>query len=186
MPDAKAIEAVLAGDTELFEVLVRRYERLVFSYLFSMTSDIHEVEDVTQEAFVKAYRYLGSFDCSKKFSSWLVVIARNVFLDYRKSDKNTVSSTELVTEVLVSSSQTSEDEPPNLLIKKEKFNELLKMLVDLEGELKEVFMLRVVNEMSYQDIADTLSLPLQTVKNRIFKARKILRAKRDEYKAKLP
>jgi len=81
--DGELVKQVLEGDIESFSELVERYEKLVFSYLLSRLQDMQEVEDIVQETFVKAYRHIASFDCQRRFSSWLVTIARNLLIDNR-------------------------------------------------------------------------------------------------------
>lgn len=180
--DGELVKQVLEGDVESFSELVERYEKLIFSYLLSRLQDMQEVEDIVQETFVKAYRHMASFDCQRKFSSWLVTIARNLLIDNRKKTNRNIASTEIVTDVLLSqSSKEGKGQPSEILIRREQFRCIFNMIQELPEEMRTPFLLRVVNELSYQEIAEALELPLQTVKNRIFKARAILREKRENY-----
>jgi RNA polymerase sigma-70 factor (ECF subfamily) len=181
--DLELIQQVLNGDTEVYGTLVERYEKLVFSFLLARARCLQDVEDVVQEAFVRAYRHLRGFDQSRKFSAWLLTIARNLLFDLYKKNSRTLSSTDVVLEILSASSVSTSEEteqPSEIIMRRERFRRLLDLIRSLEEDLKVPFLLRVVNEMSYQDIADALDLPLQTVKNRIFKARTLLRAERDK------
>ena len=164
----------------MFSILVARYEKFVFSYLLSKYSDVYEIEDVVQETFLKAYRHLASYDCERKFSNWLITIAKNLLYDNRKKNSRNVASTDLVTDVLLGDDSNNNSlQPDEVAIRKERFHRLAVMIKSLDEDFRTPFILRVVNEMSYQEIADALSLPLQTVKNRIFKARTYLREKRE-------
>jgi RNA polymerase sigma-70 factor (ECF subfamily) len=177
--DKELILAIINGDIELFAELVERYEKLVFSFLLGRLKNLQEVEDIVQETFVKAFRHLGSFDCSRKFTSWLLTIARNIQIDHVRKSSRTVASTELVSEVLLKPDNANN--PQNLAIRKESFRIVTEMIESLPEDVREPFLLRVVSEMPYQEIAEVLEMPLQTVKNRIFKARTLLRGKRDSY-----
>ena len=179
--DAEIINSILDGKTDNFGILVDRYEKLVFSFLLSRSSVAQEVEDVVQETFIKAYNHLSTFDCERKFSSWLLAIARNVMIDLKRKSGRDLPSDDVVIDVLLSdSAKNMADETAEVLLRKERFRQIIAMIRSLPEEFKSPFILRVVNEMSYQDIADALELPLQTVKNRIFKARALMREKSEK------
>jgi len=180
--DAALVKLVLEGDIESFSELVERYEKLVFSFLLSRLQDSQEVEDIVQETFVKAFRHIASFDCQRRFSTWLLTIARNVLIDNRKKNCRNITSSDLVTDVMLSeSSREVCDQPSDILMRREQFRKIFDMIQELSEEMRTPFLLRVVNELSYQEISEALDLPLQTIKNRIFKAREILREKREKY-----
>ncbi len=182
MGDACLVEKVLAGEIEFFSYLVERYEKLVFSVLLTRLQNLQEVEDIVQETFIKAFRHLETFDCERKFSAWLLTIARNLLIDSRRKSARSVSSTEVVTNVLTAdSTKDGSNQPSDLLMRRESFQRIVRMVQELPEDLRTPFLLRVVNEMTYQEIAESLELPLQTVKNRIFKARTTLRDQREIY-----
>ena len=180
--DVELIQAVLAGELETFAELVERYEKLVFSFLLTRLNDLQEVEDIVQETFVKAFRHLASFDCERRFAAWLLTIARNLLIDSRRKAGRSVASTNLVNEVMLSdSARESSSQPSEVVVRRERFRSIVAMIQELPEELRTPFLLRVINELPYQEIAEILDIPLQTVKNRIFKARGILREKRENY-----
>lgn len=179
--DSQIVKAVLDGNIELFEELVLRYERLLFSFLLTRLPNLHEVEDLVQETFVRAFRHLAGFDRNRKLSAWLVTIARNLLIDYRRASSRSITSTEIVNAALGSKSVSNDrDQPSDIFIRREAFREVCAMIAEFPKEVRTPFVLRIVNELSYQEIADTLDLPLQTVKNRIFKARNFLRNKKND------
>ncbi|MDD2624992.1 MAG: RNA polymerase sigma factor [Candidatus Riflebacteria bacterium] len=179
--DVELVKLVLSGECEAYSALVQRYEKLVFSFLLSRMNSIHDIEDIVQDSFVKAYKHLASFDCERKFSAWLLTIARNIMIDSRRKSSRDLPSTDLVNDVLLTDSAKEESEQPaDILIRRERFRKILMLIRELPEEFKTPFLLRIVNEMSYQDIADSIGIPLQTVKNRIFKARTLLREKREK------
>lgn len=179
--DQEVVIAVLAGETDKFGELIEQYEKLVFSFLLARLKNLQEVEDIAQETFIKAFRHLKSYDCSKKFTAWLLTIARNIMIDQVRKNSRSIPSTELVSEVLHKKSENEENDPQHENLRREAWRKVVSMINSLPEEVREPFVFRVVNEMPYQEIAEALELPLQTVKNRIFKARQLLRAKRDEY-----
>ena len=179
MCDNRLIEEILKGDIEKFAILVRRYERLLFSYLISRNCRFQEAEDIVQESFIKAYSHLRSFDKNRKLSVWLLTIARNLMIDNYRKNTRTVSNQEVVVDwVNFGKDGHTKNEPQEILIRKENFRKVSEMIISLSDKLKTPFLMRIVNEYSYQEIAELLDLPLQTVKNRIFKARKILKEQR--------
>lgn len=180
--DEELVHAVLAGELETFAELVERYERLVFSFLLTRLNDLQEVEDIVQETFVKAFRHLASFDCERRFAAWLLTIARNLLIDSRRKAGRSVASTTLVNEVMLTdSAREASSQPSEVVVRRERFRSIVVMIQELPEELRTPFLMRVINELPYQEIAEVLDVPLQTVKNRIFKARGILREKRENY-----
>jgi len=178
--DVELVQAVLAGELEQFAELVERYEKLVFSFLLTRLNDLQEVEDIVQETFVKAFRHLASFDCERRFAAWLLTIARNLLIDSRRKAGRSIASTNLVNEVMLTdSAREAASQPSEVVVRRERFRSIVGMIQELPEELRTPFLLRVINELPYQEIAEALEIPLQTVKNRIFKAREILREKRE-------
>jgi RNA polymerase sigma-70 factor (ECF subfamily) len=148
--------------------------------LLTRVKNLQEVEDIAQETFVKAFRHLKSFDCEKKFSSWIVTIARNLMVDQIRKNSRDIAATDLVDSVLTNKHDSSQMNPQEIAIRNESFKRISEMIQNLPEEVREPFVLRVVNQISYQEIAEILEIPLQTVKNRIFKARTLLRGKRQK------
>ena len=178
--DKEVIAAVLSGSTEDFGCLIERYERLVYSFLLTRMKNLQEVEDIAQETFVKAFKHLKSFDCDKKFSSWIVTIARNLMIDKIRKNSRDIAATDLVDSVLTNQYDSSQKNPQEIAIRNESFARISKMIQSIPEDVREPFVLRVVNQITYQQIAEILEIPLQTVKNRIFKARTLLRGKREK------
>ncbi len=185
--DSEIVKLVLAGRVQFFSELVSKYEKLVFSFLLSKSNDVYEVEDVVQETFIKAFRHLATYDCERKFSAWVLTIARNLLYDAKKKNSKDVASTDLLDDVLLTDEPEAKDASPDeTVIKNESYRNLSKLIRNLDEEIRTPFLLRVLNELSYQEISDLLSLPLQTVKNRIFKARTYLREKRESQYNEMP
>ena len=177
--DRKSIERVLAGESHVYGVLVERYERLVYSFLLPQLRSLEEAEDLAQEVFIRGYRHLASFDTTRKFSCWIIKIARNLLIDRYRKNAHTPRGNGLAQDLIANSPDpTSRKEPTSKLELQEEFRNTFKEMLDLPEELRIPLLLRVIQELSYEEIAELLDLPLQTVKNRIFKARSVLREKR--------
>jgi len=178
--DAEIVTAVLAGDTASFGIMVERYERLMYSYLLPQVRSLTEAEDIAQEAFIKAFRHLSSFDTGRRFSAWLLRIARNVMIDRFRRQQNEATVTSVSQDCLARVRNTSPKSDPAVHHEMhEEFRRTFQDVLSLPEDLRAPLTLRVLQEMPYEEIAEVLDLPIQTVKNRIFKARQALRGKRD-------
>ncbi len=177
--DGEVVTRILGGETHLFGILVEKYERLMFSFLLPQVRSLQEVEDIAQDAFLKAFCHLGSFDRTRRFSAWLLKIAKNLVVDrYRKNQPVTVSDTLLNDVLLRKSSDFPGKDPEKQVQSQEEFRRTFLDMLQLPEDLRVPLLLRVLQELSYEEIADILEVPVQTVKNRIFKARKAMREKR--------
>jgi RNA polymerase sigma-70 factor (ECF subfamily) len=178
--DGSIVRLVLEGNTRQFGVLVSRYERLMFSFLLPQVKCFQEVQDISQEAFIKAFKHLYSFDTNRRFSAWILKIARNILIDrFRKNSDNPVTPVESMEDVIGYRPAPADQEPARKVEMQEEFRRTFLNILHLSEELKVPLLLRVVQELSYEEIAEIIDVPVQTVKNRIFKARKALREKRD-------
>ena len=172
------IRRVLHGDANAFEPLVREHEKNVYNLALRTLGNAQDAEDVTQEAFLKAYRSLASFRGESKFSVWLYRIVTNLCLDALRAGKRRAAQS------LTVESENGEDEelsvpderfsPEHLLDRKLTREAVQRGLGQLSDEARQILLLREIQGMSYDEIAETLSLDLGTVKSRIFRARKRL------------
>lgn len=173
------------GREAAFRELLRRYERPVFSLVYRMVRDRTTAEDLAQEAFIRAFNAIGSYNPSYKFSNWIFKIANNHTIDHlRKRRLDTVSihgSPHAATEEEASRSRVvleSGDESPLELIEHRELGGQIEAAI---GELREVYravvLLRHVEGRAYEEIAEILDLPLGTVKTYLHRARSELKAK---------
>lgn len=177
--EKQIIEQVLAGNTEAFEQLVLKNQAQVYNLALRMVGSEQDALDISQEAFIRAFRSLESFRGDSKFSVWLYRLTSNICLDFLRARrrKKTVSISYFVSD---------EDDAGDLEIPDERFspqtelerNELRaalnRALQRLPDEQREVLLLREISGLSYDEIASALSLEAGTVKSRIFRARKKL------------
>lgn len=178
--DDAIIKSVLAGDVNAFETLVTKYEKTVYNLALRMTGNPEDAADMTQEAFLKAYRSLSSFRGDSSFPSWLYRITSNVCLDFLRS-KSRRPAVSLTTETDEGEETELEipdtaQNPEEQLMSKLTRDAIKRGLDTLAPEQKEILLLREIGGLSYEEISKSLGLELSTVKTRIFRARKRLAA----------
>jgi len=165
--DNQTIQRILTGDTELFRLLVERYQRPVIRMVRNLTGDAALCEDIAQEVFFTAYRKLASFDGSRsKFSTWLFTIARNKSINALRERKVFHTLPE----------EIEEQDSSITLEEKESFAQLDKKLDELPAKLKRVFVLAEIDELAHEDIAEIENASVGTIRTRISRAKEKLRA----------
>ena len=176
--EAAIINAVLDGDVNAYEHLVKAYEKNVYNLSLRMTGNSEDAYDMSQEAFIKAYNSLHSFRGDSKFSVWLYRIVSNVCLDFLRSRnrKATVSlSMENDDGEEVELDIADEASSPQLLLDRSLTRDAVRRgLQSLPPDHREILLLREIQGLSYDEIASALGLEVGTVKSRIFRARKKL------------
>lgn len=173
-----AVQAVLNGDGNAFEDIVRTYEKNVYNIALRMTGDREDALDISQEAFLKAYHSLPSFRGEGKFSVWLYRIVSNTCLDFLRSRSR---RSEVSLSVEDENGETAEMEilddtlsPERLYERKLTREALQRGLLRLPEDQRKILLLREIEGLSYEEIARVLSLESGTVKSRIFRARRRL------------
>jgi RNA polymerase sigma-70 factor, ECF subfamily len=171
--DQDLIEAVLVGDTARFDGLVSRYSDRIYRFILKNLGQTAIAEELTQETFVEAYRKLPTFKGEAKFSSWLFGIALNRVRNYinRSPDRHRCS---LPVEVL-RHGITAAGNPVQCLERKQALLALQQAIYTLPTELQEGLILVVLEELSYEEAAQILGIPIGTVKSRVHRARDMLR-----------
>jgi RNA polymerase sigma-70 factor (ECF subfamily) len=172
------VQQVLDGDTNAFEELVLEYEKKVYNVALRMVNNQEDAEDITQEAFIKAYNSLSGFRGDSKFSVWLTRIVSNMCLDLIRSRgrRPTISLSvededgENV-ELEISDMRQSPETLMDQQLTKESVRRGLKQLPD---EYREILLLREIQGLSYEEISAALDLEVGTVKSRIYRGRKKL------------
>ncbi len=172
------VRRVLDGDVNAFEQLMNAHEKTVYNLALRALGNPQDAEDLTQEAFLKAYRSLSSFRGDSKFSVWLYRIVSNLCLDYlrarsrRPAQSLTVEDDEgEVGELEIPDEHFS---PEKLLDRKLTRESVQRGLASLPDDARQILLLRELKGLSYEEIADVLDLEPGTVKSRIFRARKKL------------
>ena len=182
--DPKLVRRCLRGDRAAFETIVRKYQQSMLNYVSRMVREREMALDVSQEVFLRAYAALPSYRPEYKFSTWLFRIASNYLIDFwRKKKIAVISLDQPVDEDEDGCYLQVADETASIVLeleRKELRTKLGKAMDRLPVHLKELFVWRHVNGMSYEEMADIKKLPVGTVKNRVFQAKEMMRTLLEE------
>lgn len=176
--DQQLVARVQKGDTRAFDLLVLKYQHRIFGLVSRYIRDADEVQDVAQEAFIKAYRALPNFRGESAFYTWLYRIAINTAKNYLVARSRRPPGTDVElddAEYLENGGSLRDIESPENLL----FGAELKSVVDraigaLPEDLRTAITLREFDGLSYEDIADIMDCPVGTVRSRIFRAREAI------------
>ena len=180
--DQQLVERAQRGDKHAFELLVSKYQRKLARLLSRFIRDATEVEDVTQEAFIKAYRALPTFRGDSAFYTWLYRIGINTAKNHLAAMGRRAPTT---TEIDSEEAEGYEDgdqlrdlnTPENQMMSRQVAETVNQTLESLPEELRSAITLREIEGLSYDDIADIMNCPIGTVRSRIFRAREAIAAK---------
>jgi len=180
MGDEKSVDQVLVervqqGDKSAFDLLVRKYQHKVAKVIARYIRDHDEVQDVSQEAFIKAYRALPNFRGDSAFYTWLYRIAINTAKNYIVARGRRLPTTDIEiqdAEQFDGESKLKEYSTPEQLLQRDQVEStILKAVDDLPADLRTAITLREIDGMSYEEIAAAMDCPVGTVRSRIFRAR---------------
>lgn len=176
-PDEELIERIRGGETALYEILMRRYNRRVYRAVLAILRNDSEAEDAMQEAYVRAYQHLGEFAGEAKFSTWLTKIAIYEAMGrLRRSARNGSSKPGLDTSEDIVNSIAGEERDPERQAYDGELRAVLERAIDgLPDHYRSVFMLRVVEEMDVNETAAVLEISEENVKTRLHRGRALLR-----------
>jgi len=181
LTDEKLVELAVSTEPEAFGEIVKRWERKIFALCFGMLGREDEARDAAQEAFIAAYRNIGNFRGDAKVSSWLHRIAVNQCLTTKRRTKT--RSEEFLDEesheeerVFVAAASLS---PSNRTEQAERNGIVRQAVGSLPVDLRQVVVMKEFEDMTFQEISETLEIPLSTVKSRLYTALKQLRSKLD-------
>ena len=177
--DRQLVERAQRGDKRAFELLVEKYQRKLARLLSRFIRDPAEVEDVTQEAFIKAYRALPAFRGDSAFYTWLYRIGINTAKNYLMAmGRRAPTSTEVEAEEAEGFEEGEQlrdiNTPESLLLSNEIAETVNSTIEQLPEELRTAIQLREIEGMSYEDIAQVMNCPIGTVRSRIFRAREAI------------
>ena len=180
MSEEQLIRRAQQGDNDAFEKLLLLHQKKVYNLCLRMSANADDALDLSQEAFIKAWRSIGQYQFEASFSTWLFRLTSNVCIDHlrRKKRRQEISLTETYedseegTELNVPDSQPL---PEQQAITEEAKQELSRAMEKLSAEHREILQLRVVEDLPYEQIADILGVRVGTVKSRLARARLSLR-----------
>ena len=177
--EGETLRRCLAGDEQAYRDLVRRYQRQVFSLARRMVGSAEDAEDLTQETFVRMFRALERYDASRSFPAWLFTIATRLCIDHlRRRRVRPISMVQRDAATDEDYTLEIEDQgprPDELAVLAEEEGRVQDLIDSLPHHYRIVVMLRHQQDLSYEEIAEALHLPLGTVKARIHRARALLK-----------
>jgi len=177
LEDAQIVRLVLRGRQEAFAVLVERYQKPIFNFIYRFYGNYELAQELTQETFLRCYQFLKSYDPERKFSTWLYTVAKNLCIDELKKRRSfrEVSLEDSLPAVDAKEAEGALDHNARSeCIRSEENFKLLEALQELPAAARTVLLLHYFQGLSYQEIGEALGLPVSTVKIRIFRAKKIL------------
>jgi len=176
--DQKLVVRVQKGDKTAFDLLARKYQHKIAKLISRYVRDRREVEDVTQEALIKAYRAIGGFRGESAFYTWLYRIAVNTAKNYLESQgrRPPGSDVEIESAELIDSGEGLRDQatPERQMLTNEIATTVHRVLELLPPDLRTAITLREIEGMSYEEIAEVMDCPIGTVRSRIFRAREAI------------
>jgi RNA polymerase sigma-70 factor (ECF subfamily) len=178
-PDGPRVSEAQAGSLEAFEVLIRRHSGRVYRTLMAILDDSDEAKDAMQDAFLKAFKHISDFQGRSKFSTWLVSIARNTAVQRLRDRKKIESLDENVSgeeeEFRPRQVRAWQDNPETMYSHTEIRQLVEKWIMQLPAKLRVVVMLRDIEQLSTEEVAQQLGLSVPALKARLFRGRLMLR-----------
>ncbi len=166
--EAALVRRAQRGDRAAFATLVNAYWARLYRWLYGLTHDAHAAEDLTQDAFLKAWGKLATFQAGTHFRAWLFRIAHNGMLDRQRGGRG------IRPQPLPDSVATREPEPVTTLVTQELQTQLRAALELLPARLRAPFLLRTQQDLAFSEIAQILKVTEETARWRVFKARRLL------------
>jgi RNA polymerase sigma-70 factor (ECF subfamily) len=175
--DRELVAIAVSGFDGSFEELVRRYQRPISAYVYRMVGNYESALDLTQEIFIKVYNSLNRYRAEFKFSTWIYKIAHNAAVDHLRRTATREQSLVLGPEgdtfdLPLESARLSPEQESE---QKERRSEIEAVVRALPANYRELIILRHSQDLSYEEIVEVTGLPLGTVKNRLFRAREMMR-----------
>lgn len=176
--DAQLVARVQKGDKRAFDMLVVKYQHKIYSLVSRLVNDASEVQDVTQESFIKAYRALPNFRGESAFYTWLYRIAVNTAKNYLVSRNRRPPGTDIdIDDAAQFGSEAGlrdTDSPEQLLQGEQMIKIVDRAIAALPDDLRTALSLREFDGLSYEEIAEVMQCPVGTVRSRIFRAREAI------------
>lgn len=174
--DLVLVEKTLNGDKIAYGELVERYQKQIYSLTYRLTNNADDAQDLAQEVFIKVYQVLGKYDRERPFFPWLYRVATNVcYTELRRKPITEVSLDKIIE--VGSLEPISPEQPEEEYVQNETQKLVQQALADLPENYRIPMVLRYLEELSYQQIADAMELPLTTIETRLYRGRILLQKK---------
>lgn len=172
--DCTLAKMVTEGNSAAFDTLFARHSDAIYAMLLKFTGNSDDVDDLIQEAFMKAYLKIGLYDPKYDFGAWIYTIARNTFVDFSRSRKSNALNPENLSPEIDNTAQSSSPTPEDYIINAQQRAQIERYISMLPEDYRQLFELRFLDEYSYEEIAEKLDMKLGTVKTRIFRVRNMM------------
>jgi len=173
MKESEIIKKIVDGDRELFNDIILEHQDFVFNVVKNIVKFEQDAEDLTQKVFLKAYNNIDKFRGDSKLSSWLYKIAYNLSLNFSRKEKTEIQ----IDGDLLLNTKSTEDEYDKIFEKEEILSNLNKILEVLDDKYRIVIKLYYFEDKSYEEIANILGLPINTVKIHLLRAKNVIAKK---------
>jgi len=176
--DQALIKKTLRGDRRAFEELMRKYEKKIYSFVVRMVRNEDTAVDLTQDFFFKIFTVLDKYNFEYKFSTWAYRICYNLVIDHIRKNQAAVDSLDdesVTSRDLLESGNVSREDGFKALALSETRDYVWRVVDQIPLKFRELILLRYIQDLKYEEIAEITALPVGTVKNRIFKAKEILK-----------
>ena len=168
------------GDDSAFEVLIKRYEKQIFSLSYRLCGNYDEAADLAQEAFIQLYKALPRYDAGKKFFSWMYRVAHNACINALQKRPQNATDLDSIAEI-VADGESIANQPEAAYNNKELGEQIDKAILALPDKFREPIYLRYIKELSYQEIGAYLNLPVSTIETRLFRGKQLLQKNLKDY-----
>ena len=172
--DCTLAKMVTEGDSTAFDTLFARHSDSIHSMLLKFSGNNDDVNDLMQEAFMKAFLKIGLYNPKYDFGAWIYTIARNTFVDFSRSRKSNALNPQNLSPEIDNTAQSSSPTPEDYIINAQQRAQIERYISMLPEDYRQLFELRFLDEYSYEEIAEKLDMKLGTVKTRIFRVRNMM------------
>ncbi len=183
--DDELIRRAQRGDLRSFDLLVRRYQKKVYFAAYRMVKNHDAADDIAQETFIHAYSAIKSFKVGYRLYTWLYRICMNLSINYLKRRKFVIPESQFEEETSPLDVEATGPDPLESLASKELEQRIERAIDSLPPKYKAVMVLRIYEDLSYEEIARTLKISLGTVMSRLFRARERMQEMLKEYKEQM-
>ncbi|MGE5340455.1 MAG: RNA polymerase sigma factor [Candidatus Omnitrophota bacterium] len=181
--DQVLIKKILDGKRSSFEDLMKKYNKKIYGFIFRMVRKEDAAVELTQEFFIKIYNVLGKYNFEYKFSTWAYRICYNMVIDYIRKNQTHLESLDddtITQKQLMDADHYVKEDGFDYLINEEKKRYVWNVVEAIPVKYRELILMRYLQGLKYEEIAEITDLPVGTVKNRIFKAKEILKAEMEK------
>ena len=177
LDDRALVKLVVEGDSRAFEPLFMRHKDTIYAMLVKRATNSDYVEDLLQEAFMKAFVNINRYNPNYDFGAWICTIAKNTFVDFNRSRRNKALNPENNLPLegrCTTNAQAVSPTPEESIINAQQRAQIERYIATLPEDYRELFVLRFIEEYTYEEIAEALQMKLGTVKTRIFRVRAMM------------